>query len=31
MSLDIAELEDDEFEADLETEDWDEDSEEEGF
>ncbi len=31
MSLDIAELEDDEFEADFETDDWDEDSEEEGF
>jgi hypothetical protein len=31
MSLDIAELEDDDFDADLEADGWDEDSEEEDF
>jgi hypothetical protein len=31
MSLDIGELDDDEFEADLEADAWDEDSDEEDF
>ena len=31
MSLDLVELEDDEFEADFEADGWDEDSDEEDF